>query len=122
MRKYLANPENRANNQPIMVKYDFKSAFPSILRHVAFKFAMGRFPLLCRYFALTYGQESQVAVTVGGSVEESWCQRMRTAEKSRSNSVFIYKRKRKVSSDHKRSNLSKHLIVVRLLSYIRNYL
>ena len=72
VRAHLANPESTEGEQPVLVKYDFKAAFPSIFRHVAFLFALQRFPLLCRYFALTYGQESQVAVTLGGLVEESW--------------------------------------------------
>ena len=72
VRAFLANPEPTEGEQPVLVKYDFRAAYPSILRYVAFLFACKRFPKLCRYFAVTYGQESQVAVTVGGLVEESW--------------------------------------------------
>jgi hypothetical protein len=51
---FIDNPESLEGDQPVLVKYDFKSAFPSIFRDVAFEFAMARFPRLCRYLGLLY--------------------------------------------------------------------
>ena len=56
----------------MLVKYDFKSAFPSIFRDVAFAFAMKRFPRLCRYLAMLYAQSAQVTVTQAGVAIQSW--------------------------------------------------
>ena len=68
----MANPEQLEGEQPVLVKYGFKSAFPSIFRDVAFAFAKRRFPKLCRYFPLLYGQAAQVTVTLGGEAVDSW--------------------------------------------------
>jgi hypothetical protein len=51
---FLANTESEDGDQPVLVKYDFKSAFPSIFRDVAFRFAMAKFPGLCRYLGVLY--------------------------------------------------------------------
>ena len=72
VKAYAANPEVMEGSQPVLVKYDFKSAFPSIFRHVAFEFAVRRFPKLCRYFALLYGQAAKVTVTMGPEEIVSW--------------------------------------------------
>ena len=69
---YMDNPESQEGDQPVLVKYDFKSAFPSIFRDVAFQFAMTRFPRLCRYLGLLYSQSAQVTVTQAGVAVESW--------------------------------------------------
>ena len=69
---FLANPNSQLGDQPVLVKYDFKSAFPSIFRDVAFKFALKRFPQLCRYLAMLYAQGAQVSVTQAGMEVESW--------------------------------------------------
>ena len=69
---FLANPESTEGDQPVLVKYDFKSAFPSIYRDVAFEFAMDRFPQLCRYLGLLYSQPAQVTVTQAGVARQSW--------------------------------------------------
>ena len=69
---YLANPHLQLGDQPVLVKYDFQSAFPSIFRDVAFEFAMKRFPQLCRYLATLYAQGAQVSVTQAGVEVKSW--------------------------------------------------
>ena len=69
---YRSQVDQLAGEQPVLVKYDFKSAFPSIFRDVAFSFALRRFPKLCRYFAVLYGRAAQVTVTVGADEIESW--------------------------------------------------
>ena len=69
---YRSQMEPMAGEQPVLVKYDFQSAVPSIFRNVAFSFALRRFPKLCRYFAVLYGRAAQVTVTVGADAVESW--------------------------------------------------
>ena len=69
---FLDNPDPQEGDQPVLVKYDFKSAFPSIFRDVAFAFAMKRFPRLCRYLAMLYAQSAQVTVTQAGVAIQSW--------------------------------------------------
>ena len=69
---FLANPHSQLGDQPVLVKYDFKSAFPSIFRDVAFKFALERFPQLCRYLATLYAQEASITVTHAGVGVQTW--------------------------------------------------
>ena len=69
---YLACTDPSPDDQPVLVKYDFQAAFPSIFRDVAFEFALGRFPQLCRYLAVVYAKEAQVTVTQAGVAVESW--------------------------------------------------